>query len=611
MCGIVGYIGNKVPKDIILKGLKQLEYRGYDSSGLAVIHSDGTQIVRAVGKVSNLESKVAQMTFKGTTAMGHTRWATHGAVTEENSHPHRAGNTTLVHNGILENFSQLREEVIEHQRALKSDTDTEIIAHLIDIESEKGIPLRECLVRVVPKLKGSYAFVVSSSKEPNLLIGVCNGIPLWIGPNGEDIYLSSDLRGLSPFTNRGFCLKKGEWAECRNGSVQISNFAGIIVTEHLSFVPINQESSGLDGYEHFMLKEILEQPLAILKTVQSLNSTLLLETLPLENWNSVVFVACGSARHSGLMGQKYFDNLAGISSSVEYASEFKDRLEILPSSTLIILISQSGETADTISALREAKAMGLSTLSITNVKQSTLARESDYSIFTEAGTEVSVASTKAFTAQVSLLMGLAVHWGIQKNILSIPTALKLQENFALLPELVAQTLKLDVEIRATARELLFSNHFFFLGKGILFPIALECALKLKEISYSFAEGYPSGELKHGPLALIDKKSTVIILAPGKSSVTSEFETENIQLQEKMMSALQEVKSRGATVWVWGAEHEFFRKEAHFFSPIPDCISLLEPILDSVLGQLFAYHFAKLKGTEIDTPRNLAKSVTVE
>lgn len=611
MCGIVGYVGNENQKSILIKGLKRLEYRGYDSSGLAVINKQETQVVRSVGKVSHLEQKASQLVLEGEVGMAHTRWATHGKVCENNSHPHQAGNIVLVHNGIIENFQELKKEVLKDNRILNSDTDSEILAHFIDLEVSKGLTLLESLPQILPRLQGSYAFLVNNQMEADSLIGVSNRIPLWVGAELENVFMSSDSRGISPFTHRGYCLRSGEIVKCKRGGFEIYDFKGNIITQNLSFTSLTEDTSELAGFEHYMQKEIFEQPSAILRTLQQFEKTKILEGESISVWNSATLIGCGSARHAGLVGKKYFEEIAQIPSTSEYASEYRESFKNNNSSNLIICVSQSGETADTVSALREAKEQGLTTLAITNVKESTLAREAKYVQFTAAGPEVSVASTKAFTCQASVLLELAIRWALEKRRIGPSEALSLQELVSSLPELVAQTLQREKQIKFIAQKLVHSSHFFFLGKGILYPIALEAALKLKEISYSFAEAYPAGELKHGPLALIDEKSTVIILAPGKSKDANTPHGAIPKAAEKMMSSLQEVKSRGATIWTWGPDNEFFRKESHFFTSLPASDPYTTPILHSVVGQLFAYHFAKLKEREIDMPRNLAKSVTVE
>ena len=611
MCGIVGYVGTENPKSILIKGLKRLEYRGYDSSGLAVINQQESQVVRAVGKVSNLQQKVSQLKLDGSVGMAHTRWATHGKVSERNSHPHQAGNIVLVHNGILENFQELKKEVVKDNRVLTSDTDSEILAHIIDMEVKKGFSLLEGLVRILPKLQGSYAFLVNSLTEPDSLIGVSNRIPLWVGVERENVFLSSDSRGLSPFTQWGYCLRTGEMVNCKKGGFEIFDFRGNILTQNLSFTSLSEDASELAGFEHYMQKEIFEQPSAILRTLQQFSKNEILDGESQFNWNTLTLIGCGSARHAGLVGKKYFEDIAQIPTHSEYASEYRETFKDHNTSNLVVCVSQSGETADTVAAMRDAKEHGLSTLAITNVKESTLARESEYVQFTAAGPEVSVASTKAFTCQLSVLLELAIRWATNTHRISSSESMTLQELVSSLPELVAQTLQREKQIKFIAKKLIHSSHFFFLGKGILYPIALEAALKLKEISYSFAEAYPAGELKHGPLALIDENSTVIILSPGKPQNRNAQIGSLLKAEEKMMSTLQEVKSRGATLWTWGPDNEFFRRESHFFTSLPASDVYTTPILNSVVGQLFAYHFARLKDRDIDMPRNLAKSVTVE
>jgi glutamine---fructose-6-phosphate transaminase (isomerizing) len=611
MCGIIGYIGTQNPTELLLRGLKQLEYRGYDSAGIAVISPKNVDIIRSTGHVANLENKVKSRKILGTTGMGHTRWATHGEVSESNSHPHQAGWITLVHNGIIENYAELKNHILQEHRTLQSETDSEIVAHLLDMELQQGTTLTSALTRILPQLKGSSAFVINDARDPDTLVGVSNGIPLWVGPKGQEIYLSSDSRGLAPFTEQGYFLKTGEIVQCRRGGFDLLDFTGKRIHQTLSFVPLSYESTELSGFEHYMHKEIFEQPGAILRTLSSQLNQNTLEHLPWETWDHVLLVGCGSARHAGLVSQKFLEEKVRVPVTVEYGSEFRESINCISKSSLVICISQSGETADTLTALREAKKRGFSTLCITNVKESTLAREAQYALFTEAGGEVSVASTKAFTSQVSLLLQLSLRWAQTKCPAFEGDYRYYEETLLNLPELIAQTLQRERQLRQLCPRVSESSHFFFLGKGVLYPVALECALKLKEISYSFAEAYPAGELKHGPLALIDKRSTVVLLAPGQSANPNWVSHEGVGAQEKMMSTLREVKSRGATIWTWGSENDFFKRESHFFTSLPSSNRLAEPILFSCLGQLFAYHFAKLKGCEIDMPRNLAKSVTVE
>lgn len=613
MCGIIGYVGSKNPTEILIAGLKQLEYRGYDSAGVAVISSSATQIVRSVGPVASLEQKLANYILEGTAGMGHTRWATHGTVNETNCHPHRGGNTTLVHNGIIENYIELKEQIKSEGRNPCSDTDSEVLAHVIDLEVARGKKLRDALRQILPHLKGSYAFVVSHQSEPNVLVGVSNGIPLWVGIEGEEVYLSSDTRALSRFTSRGFALKRSEIVQCEPGRFQVFDFSGSQITGNIPMLSISTDESELIGFEHYMRKEIFEQPLAVLKTQDFLNQTESLSQLPLKRWTEVQLVGCGSARHAALIGKQYFEQITKVRAQADYANEFKECFEHTPKSTLVILISQSGETADTLCALREAKRRGLATLSITNRPLSTLALESDHTLFTQAGPEISVASTKAFTTQVTTILSLALEWAYQRE--QIPSSQRPNNNPLIheLPESIAQTLQKEKQIRLVSESLLNSSHFFFLGRGLQFSMAQECALKLKEISYCFAESYPAGELKHGPLALIDNKATVILLTSSQVEHPLNFTLSPLQSSQdlKMRNTLQEVKSRKAKVWTWGLEDSYFLKESNYFTAIPHSHRMIEPILQNVLGQLFAYHLARLKGREIDRPRNLAKSVTVE
>lgn len=625
MCGIVGYIGSQDPKGILLEGLKKLEYRGYDSAGIAILEDGKIQLHRSEGRLHHLEEKLGKRSFHGTLGIGHTRWATHGAPTEINAHPHNVGSITLVHNGIIENYIEHKTELLKQGRKIVSDTDSEIVAHLFDIEVQIGRSLKEALLKVLPKLKGSYAFVILSDKEPDTLIGVRNGAPLLVGLGDKENFIASDVQAILHRTNRIQYLNEQEFAVCSREGVKIFNDRGGPIDKPIKQIQWSPDQMEKSGYRHYMLKEIHEQARAITNTIENnidhkTGSVVLSGISP----NSIIWkdiqrislVACGTARHAALVGKEYIERFSHIPVDVEFGSEFRYRDPILNRGTLFICVSQSGETADTLAALREASSRGVPTLAICNVRESTIAREADAVVYTNAGPEIGVASTKAFTTQLIVLYMFAVELGVRNGTLPPQNAKGLTQDLLKLPILVDKTLQSEKAIEKIALDHGDRDFFFYMGRGILYPIALEGALKLKEISYLHAEGYPAGELKHGPIALIDRKAAVIVMSPkdepcahdpgGRLSMLSKT------LYEKTMSNLQEVKSRGARIWVIGSEEDsVFREESHFFSAIPRSTWALNPILATIPLQLFAYYVALQKGTDVDKPRNLAKSVTVE
>ncbi len=624
MCGIIGYIGNQNPKGILLDGLKRLEYRGYDSAGIAVLEPNGIEVFRCEGRIAGLESRLAEAKFQGTLGIGHTRWATHGAPTESNAHPHRVGAITLVHNGIIENYVEHRQWLAKQGRKFSSETDSETVAHLFDVEVQKGKSLREAMCEVVPKLKGSYAFVVLSDKEPDKLIGVRDGAPLLVGIGDGENFIASDVQAIIHRTKKIVYLKNGQLAVCTRRGVEILNRKGTAEPFEVRTLQWNAEQMDKAGYRHYMLKEIHEQPQALAQTIENhidhqravvSIKDLGLTPQQLAKFKRISIVACGTARHAALVGRYYIERLARVPVTVDFGSEFRYRNPILDSDTLLILISQSGETADTLAACAEGKDRNITTLAICNVRESSLTRETDSVIYTNAGPEIGVASTKAFTTQLAVLYMFAIHLGIVRGTLSTEFAQELTQDLLKLPILVERALELEKPIETLALAYLQFPFFFYMGRDAMYPISLEGALKLKEISYAHAEGYAAGELKHGPIALIDRNTAVLVLGttdtPAKTAPESHNRT-SLLLNEKMMSNLHEVKSRGGKIVSFATEgDEHFVRESQETVLLPKAPWGLNPILMTVPLQLFAYYMALHRGTDIDKPRNLAKSVTVE
>lgn len=624
MCGIIGYNGNKDPKNVLLDGLKRLEYRGYDSAGIAILEKDGIEVFRVEGRIQNLEKKLGTQSFKGHLGVGHTRWATHGAPTEINAHPHRVGSITLVHNGIIENYLELKTELVKAGRKILSDTDSEIVAHLFDMEVSSGDSLEKAIPKVLPKLRGSYAFVIISELEPKIMYGVRNGAPLLVGLGDSENFVASDVQAVLHRTNKIIYLEDHEFAVCKSDNVEVRDRSGRIVTRDFTTIHWTPDQLEKAGYRHYMLKEIHEQPQAIANTIGNHfdQKTGIIELQELKNKSEflktlkrISIVACGTARHAALIGKYYLERFARIPVDVDFGSEFRYRDPILDKDSLVVCVSQSGETADTLAALKEAKKQNIPGLAICNVRESTLARDSDFVVYTNAGPEIGVASTKAFTTQLTVLYMLAVHLGYLRGALSANEAKELSLDILKLPFLVDRVLEQEKHIEKIAVEYQDTNFFFFMGRDVNYPIALEGALKLKEISYAHAEGYPAGELKHGPIALVDRQAAVIVLAPTdliKNEGNTHLSRGDNTLHEKIMSNLQEVKSRGGSIFNVATETDkVFQKEGNFFIGLPEAPWALNPILLSIPMQLFAYHIANLRGTDVDKPRNLAKSVTVE
>jgi glucosamine--fructose-6-phosphate aminotransferase (isomerizing) len=617
MCGIVGYVGERKAVPIILEGLKKLEYRGYDSAGIAVYCEDKTlDVRRASGKLRNLEQLIREIPLDGNYGIGHTRWATHGRPTEENAHPHRdcTGDIVVVHNGIVENFLPLKEQLIREGHVFKTQTDTEVIAHLVEKYFTGDV---EAAVReAVKQISGVFALVVLSRKDPFKIVAARLGPPVVIGIGEGEYFVASDVPALLNHTRDMFFLEDGDIALLGLDGVTVKDFDGKLVTrktQRILWDPIMAEKG---GYKHFMLKEIFEQPRAVKDTtlgrVNRETGAIFLDEVDISPaefraFQQIRIIACGTSWHAALAGKFMIEKLSRMPVEVDYGSEFRYRDPIVTPNTLTIVISQSGETADTLAAQREAKSKGSRTIAICNVVGSMITREAAGAIYTHAGPEIGVASTKAFTCQLTALFLLAMYLGQSRSVLPEADSIALVQELMLLPGKLETVLALDSQLEELGRKLYRATDFLFLGRGIHFPIALEGALKLKEISYIHAEGYPAGEMKHGPNALIDEKLPVVILAardPGSK--------ESRLLYEKTVSNIQEVKAReGIVVAIVSEGDQEASKMADHVIEIPVTCELLLPILEVVPLQLLAYHIAVRLGCDVDQPRNLAKSVTVE
>ncbi|MEC9357312.1 MAG: glutamine--fructose-6-phosphate transaminase (isomerizing) [Pseudomonadota bacterium] len=611
MCGIVGAIAQRDISEVLVEGIRRLQYRGYDSTGIAVLAEDGGICLRrAVGKVSELERKLEASPCRGRLGIAHSRWATHGGVTEANAHPHLSGERiAVIHNGIIENYESIREELAAKGYEFRSETDTEVIAHLIHDLLKQDIDLSEAVRQAVRRFEGAYAIVVFDARQPDRLVTARIASPLVIGYGDGENFVASGIQALLPVTRRFSVLDEGDMAEVRLDGVTIYDADGNIVEREITASEQSADAVERGEYAHYMLKEIYEQPRAIADTLSEriLGDHVLeaafgpraAEILP--QVDNVHIVACGTSYHAGLVARYYLEQGARIPCTVEVASEYRYRNPVVQPGTLFLAISQSGETADTLAALREARKIGyVATAAICNVAESSLVREADLSLMTRAGPEVGVASTKAFTTQLAALglLGLAIgqRRGVDRRLVGV-YARQMQR----VPEMVQQTLKLDAQIQVWARHFADKHHALFLGRGPTYPVAMEGALKLKEISYIHAEAYPAGELKHGPLALVDDDMPVIAVAP------------NDRLLEKLKSNLQEVRARGGRLFVFADPNTGFTpSDGVDIMTMPEHIEPLQaPLIYTVPLQLLAYHVAVLRGTDVDQPRNLAKSVTVE
>jgi glutamine---fructose-6-phosphate transaminase (isomerizing) len=617
MCGIVGYIGRHKAVPIILEGLKRLEYRGYDSAGLAVYcEDDQLAIRRAKGKLRNLEDAIQSSPVDGSFGIGHTRWATHGRPTEENAHPHRdcKGDLVVVHNGIVENYLTLKHQLEAEGHEFKTETDTEIIAHLVEKHFDGN--LEHAVRAAVKQLNGVFALAVISRADPNKIVAARNGPPVVIGIGDNEYFVASDVPAILSHTRDMFFLADGDMAILTQDGVRLCDFDGHSVNRQVTHVLWDPIAAEKGGYKHFMLKEIFEQPRAIRDTtlgrVAQESGRIYLDEMEISpeefaRFRQVKIIACGTSWHAGLAGKFMIEKLARIPVEVDYGSEFRYRDPIVTEDTLTVVISQSGETADTLAAQREAKQKGSKTVAICNVVGSMITREAAGTIYTHAGPEIGVASTKAFTCQLTALFILAMHLGQAKGRLDESSSRCLVQELLRLPGKLETVLSHDAVYEALAKELHRATDFLYLGRGVHFPIALEGALKLKEISYIHAEGYPAGEMKHGPNALIDEKLPVVVIATHDPA-----DSDSRLLYEKTLSNIQEVKAReGIVVVVATQGDENVRKVADHVIEIPPTSDLLGPILEIAPLQLLAYHIAVRRGCDVDQPRNLAKSVTVE
>ncbi|MEA9390055.1 glutamine--fructose-6-phosphate transaminase (isomerizing) [Acerihabitans sp. TG2] len=610
MCGIVGAVAQRDIAEILLEGLRRLEYRGYDSAGLAVVDNEGhLHRVRRVGKVSELSQAVAKHPLSGGTGIAHTRWATHGEPSEINAHPHVSDHIVVVHNGIIENHEPLRKILIERGYHFVSETDTEVIAHLVHWEQRQaGGTLVDVIMRVIPQLRGAYGTVIMDSNKPDVLVAARSGSPLVIGLGVGENFLASDQLALLPVTRRFMFLEEGDVAELSRSRVRVWDTNGHPVERAEIESQVTYDAGDKGVYRHYMQKEIFEQPQAIKNTLEGRfkHGEITLPELGeggdrlLSQVQHVQIIACGTSYHSAMVSKYWFEALAGVPCDVEIASEFRYRKSAVRAGSLLITLSQSGETADTLAALRLTKTLGyLGSLAICNVAGSSLVRESDLALMTRAGTEIGVASTKAFTTQLTVLLMLVARIGRLRGM-AVDIERDIVHALQALPARIEQMLALDKPIEQLAADFMDKHHALFLGRGDLYPIAMEGALKLKEISYIHAEAYAAGELKHGPLALIDADMPVIVIAP------------NNDLLEKLKSNIEEVRARGGLLYVFAEDNAGFTdSESMKIIPLPHVEDIVAPIFYTVPLQLLAYHIALIKGTDVDQPRNLAKSVTVE
>jgi glucosamine--fructose-6-phosphate aminotransferase (isomerizing) len=624
MCGIIGYIGQKPVLPILIDGLRRLEYRGYDSAGVAVVRNGTIELRRSAGKLSRLEEALESHPLDGDYGIGHTRWATHGRPTEENAHPHRdcTGQIVVVHNGIIENYLDLKHQLQKEGHRFVTETDTEIVAHLVEREMQQAASgasgakhdgLENAVRRALLYMRGLFALVLISADDPNKIVTVRNGPPIVVGLGENEFFVASDIPAVLSHTRDVVFLGDEEMAVITPAGVEFTDYSGRAVSKkstRVSWDPVMAEKA---GYKHFMLKEIFEQPWAVKETVLGRASVergqVFLQEIEipdrvLASMERVVILACGTSWHAALVGKFMIESLARIPVEVDYGSEYRYRDPIVSNNTLAIVITQSGETADTLAALREAKKKGATSIAICNVVGSMATRESDGTVYTHAGPEIGVASTKAFTSQLVALHLLAVYLGQIRGTLTPDAARPHLEALTQLPLLLEQALKCDPLTEEIARRFHQRSDFLYLGRGINYPIALEGALKLKEISYIHAEGYPAGEMKHGPIALIDEHMPVVTIAP------------HDHVFEKIMGNIQEAKARGGSVIALttdtrGGIHDLLNPAQDFVITVPETNPLLTPVLMAVPLQLLAYHMAVRRGCDVDQPRNLAKSVTVE
>jgi glucosamine--fructose-6-phosphate aminotransferase (isomerizing) len=614
MCGIIGYIGSKPVVPVLIEGLRRMEYRGYDSAGVALVSPEGIALRRSAGKLANLENTIRTEPVDGLYGVGHTRWATHGRPTEENAHPHRdcTGRIVVVHNGIIENYLELKHELQQQGHVFKTETDTEIVAHLVEREMHDD-GLENAVRRALVLMRGMFALVLVSVEDPEKIVAVRNGPPIVVGLGNDEFFVASDIPAILSHTRDVVFLGDEEMAVITRSGVAFTDYSGRAVsktTQRVMWDPIAAEKG---GHKHFMLKEIYEQPAAardtILGRVSLEQGHIFLEDLHIDDATlravqKVSIIACGTSWHAGLVGKYLIEALAQVPVEVDYGSEYRYRNPIVARNELTIVITQSGETADTLAALREARKKGASSIAVCNVVGSMATREADGTVYTHAGPEIGVASTKAFTSQLVALQLLALHMGQARGTLSPDQIRRHIEELLQLPQTIEQAIKASAPIEKIAERFYNRTDFLFLGRGLNYPIALEGALKLKEISYIHAEGYPAGEMKHGPIALIDEKMPVVAIAPDD------------HVFEKMVGNVQEAKARGGSVIAITTAGDnrmdgVLDAKADVALPMPRTTSLLTPVIMTIPLQLLAYHIAVRRGCDVDQPRNLAKSVTVE
>ena len=607
MCGIVGAVSERQVSGILLEGLRRLEYRGYDSAGMAI--HDGSSIgrLRRIGKVQALADAQSQTPIAGTLGIAHTRWATHGVPAEHNAHPHMSRDrVAVVHNGIIENFEALKDEMLAKGVQFTSETDTEVVAHLLAEQLESGKALGDALSQVIKRLEGAFALGVIDRDSPTELYTARKGSPLVIGVGIGENFIASDQLALLPVTDRFMFLEDGDIACLTRADIRVWDAQGAVAERAVSRFEHATSAAEKGEYKHFMLKEIFEQPEVMSNVLEGrISGDRLLEQCfgteagaLFDQTRNVLILACGTSYHSGMVARYWIEEIAGVPCTVEVASEFRYRKSVIPAGTLLLTISQSGETADTLAALRDVQDKVLGTLAICNVPGSSLVRESALSLMTHAGPEIGVASTKAFTSQLVALMLTTIALG-RRNGLSGEAEAEIVAQLRTLPNLTKEVLDLDLEVRAMSAAFAEKHHSLFLGRGALYPIAMEGALKLKEISYIHAEAYPAGELKHGPLALVDKEMPVVTVAPRNDML------------DKLKANLQEVRARGGELFVFAGEQTLETQEGMHVIQLPEVPRWIEPLIYTIPLQLLSYHVAVMKGTDVDQPRNLAKSVTVE
>ncbi len=613
MCGIVAYIGNKQAYDIVIQGLKRLEYRGYDSAGVALLNGD-MRVYKKQGKVSNLEEEVAGKDTTGTIGMGHTRWATHGEPNDKNSHPHlsESGNLAIIHNGIIENYATLKEGMIQRGHTFYSDTDTEVLVHLIeDVMVNTSLPLTDAVRAALKQVVGAYAIVILSKNHPELLIAARKGSPLVVGLGKErgEFFFASDATPIIEYTNQVIYLKDGEVAKVQNKELIIKTIDNVVQVAYVQELELSLERLEKGGYPHFMLKEIYEQPRSIFDSFRGRfdSNTGQIHMRSMEDYaerlkgiKRLILIGCGTSWHAALVAEYLFEDLARVPVEVEYASEFRYRNPVLYADDLVIAISQSGETADSLAAMDLAKRKGASVFGVCNVVGSSIPRLSDAGAYTHAGPEIGVASTKAFTAQVTVLALMAVGMAKLRGTMNMVAIQSFFEELEGIPEKIEKALLLNDQMIELASKYKDVRNFLYLGRGYNFPVALEGALKLKEISYIHAEGYPAAEMKHGPIALIDAEMPVVVIAT------------NSEHYEKVVSNIQEVKARkGQVIAIVSEGNRDLDHVVDHVIEVPETIEPLSPLINTIPLQLLSYHIAVMRGCNVDQPRNLAKSVTVE